>query len=389
MASRTTVSLAALALTGALACVCLGQQEKGTGDKQTPTLAQAQDLLDEQRWTEAAALLEQITQAEPKNARAWFQLGHALHADGKLDQALEIHLKASRFLPVKAAALYNAACVHALQGRKGEAFKALEKARRAGAFDREGMQNDSDLESLRDDKRFVLPSEQEFRDIEMRDGATLRCAIVRPADFDKAETYPVLIALGPGREDEAMAQWGVRSFWGEQAASRGWITVAPVAPSGERWFSDEGRSLMAELLDSLENQFTIEGGKFHIAGCSNGGRSAFHIALEFPDRFHSVTVVPGIPSGQDTDRLDRLKGMQITMFAGGDDSRWVAGAKRTRKLLRKLGVKTRLKVYKGDGHRVGSLLADRFMLQMEKLRVKGDPRKDAAKKKPEPTYEMP
>ena len=92
-------------------------------------------------------------------------------------------------------------------------------------------------------------------------------------------------ASGPGREAEAIAQWGAQSFWGDQSVSRGWIPVAPVAPPGERWFSDEGRSMLAELLDSLENQFTIEGGKFHIAGCSNGGRSAFHIALEFPDRF--------------------------------------------------------------------------------------------------------
>ncbi len=39
----------------------------------------------------------------------------------------------------------------------------------------------------------------------------------------------------------------------------------------------------------------FEGGKGHLAGVSYGGLSAYRVITEYPDRFLSLTVLPGVP----------------------------------------------------------------------------------------------
>jgi hypothetical protein len=50
--------------------------------------------------------------------------------------------------------LYNVACIYALGGKPQEALDCLDKAVRNGFGHREWLENDSDLDSLRQDPRF-------------------------------------------------------------------------------------------------------------------------------------------------------------------------------------------------------------------------------------------
>ena len=150
--------------------------------------------------------------------------------------------------------------------------------------------------------------------------------------------------------------WGLRNFWGSQAASRGWLVVSPVAPKGVRFF-DGSQRFVPELLDAIEKEFKIDGGKFHLAGRSSGGISAFPIAMDSPGRFSSVTTFPGHPvKEEDLNRLDRLKGVRVTILVGEYEDRvWGEGAKFVAEKLQELGGNARWALTAGEGHAMPSM----------------------------------
>lgn len=103
----------------------------------------------------AAARFRKLTESVPQDGAAWHMLGYCLHASGKLDEALPIHVKAAGFPAVAPTASYNVACVHARRGRVDEAFQWLDKAVGLGFGDTDLLAKDSDLASLRGDARFA------------------------------------------------------------------------------------------------------------------------------------------------------------------------------------------------------------------------------------------
>jgi adenylate cyclase len=90
----------------------------------------------------------------PDDARAWYLSGAALMRLGKVDEALERTRRAYAIDPEDAGVLYNVACHYALAGKPDEAIDYLEKAIRNGFGQRSWVENDSALDSLRDDPRF-------------------------------------------------------------------------------------------------------------------------------------------------------------------------------------------------------------------------------------------
>ncbi len=119
-----------------------------------PAMAEASILLEGQRYDEAAEKLAAIAAVEPQNAKAIQLHGYALHAAGRLDEALIVHQRAAEFPETAAVASYNIACVHALKGDKDAAFTALDEAVAAGFHKADYLEKDTDLTSLRADARF-------------------------------------------------------------------------------------------------------------------------------------------------------------------------------------------------------------------------------------------
>ena len=69
----------------------------------------------------------------------------------------------------------------------------------------------------------------------MNDGTPLRYTIVLPTVFTPAKTYPVLLAMPPGPQTEAMVEAGL-NYWRLEAQKRGWIVISPIAPDGVLFF---------------------------------------------------------------------------------------------------------------------------------------------------------
>lgn len=143
------------------------QETRGTAEKvehtgecareraKDPAMAEAKDLLHAEKYGEAAARFEAIAAANPENGKAAMMHGYALHAAGRLDEALVVHERvAAQFPDIRATALYNAACVHALKGETDKAFAKLDESIKAGFWMADHMKKDEDLKSLRTDARF-------------------------------------------------------------------------------------------------------------------------------------------------------------------------------------------------------------------------------------------
>ena len=101
----------------------------------------------------------------------------------------------------------------------------------------------------------------------------------------------------------------------------------------------------------------IKSEKFHIAGHSNGGVSAFRIELKNRKRISSLTVFPGFPSyTRDFERLTRLKKIKVNIFVNESDERWKSMTDFTHERLKTLGIDVNYKVFPDKGHKVVSLV---------------------------------
>lgn len=107
----------------------------------------------ERHWREAAVRYLHFAQTHPESGRAWFNVGYARSAARDPRGAVAAYEKAIALGHRRATSMYNLACAHALAGDRDRAFEWLEKAVEAG-FDGDHLDDDEDLDSLRDDPRF-------------------------------------------------------------------------------------------------------------------------------------------------------------------------------------------------------------------------------------------
>ena len=193
-----------------------------------------------------------------------------------------------------------------------------------------------------------------FYQMTMADGTELQYGVVLPDNYQEGEIYPVLLALPPGPQTPSMVRAGIDGYWGYEAQERGWIVVSPVAPNSNLFFRESGQYI-PEFLNRIEELYPPEGGKFHIGGISNGGISAFHIAIDQPDRFQKLLALPGFPQPTHFDNLDKITDIPIYMFVGESDTEWVTRMEATAAKLTDLNGKVLLEVVPNEGHVIQSL----------------------------------
>ena len=198
---------------------------------------------------------------------------------------------------------------------------------------------------------FGLPAgAAEFKQMRLSDGTEIEYALVLPARFQNDKHYPALLVLPGGRQTLESVKGGLARYWEHEAAKRGYIVFSPAAPPGKPFY-ESGADLVPEFLQQQLAAFKIEGEKFHVAGSSNGGVSAFAVAIRYPQLFHSLTALAGFPVEQvDFNRLDRLQNIKIAMFVGTGDQYWKEGMEKTRDRLVFLGKRVTFEVIPRNGH---------------------------------------
>jgi len=98
--------------------------------------------------------LEALSRRSPDHVRILQALGDMYTQTGQIREGLAVDLRLSSLAPGDGTVWYNLACSYALSGSKDDAFAALEKAVFTGYAGYDWMQEDKDLESIRNDPRF-------------------------------------------------------------------------------------------------------------------------------------------------------------------------------------------------------------------------------------------
>lgn len=186
-------------------------------------------------------------------------------------------------------------------------------------------------------------------------GATVRYKVVLPNGYDPAKTYPAILAFGGGPQTMDTVENVLNRNLRAEAEKRGYIVIAPAAPDDQLFFED-GARIFPEFLKMMLADYKIQGNKFHIAGPSNGGIAAFHVAALNPQYFLSVTAFPGYMWEPSDAKLEAISKMCVFMYVGENDPyRWHAEMKREADWLRAKGDVARYTVEKGQPHRMETL----------------------------------
>jgi predicted peptidase len=180
-------------------------------------------------------------------------------------------------------------------------------------------------------------------------GMPLHYKIALPKDYDPQKTYPAILAFPPGSQTMDMVLTTLTQNWLPEYDKRGYIVVIPAAPLG-RGFVGEGAKVFPEFLEQLLKEYKIRDNKFHAAGMSNGGRSAFHITAMYPRYFWSVTGLPGFLPDPTPQRVAALANMCIYMHVGEFDTGWLDDMQQQASMFRSKGYNVHFTIEKNEGH---------------------------------------
>ena len=150
------------------------------------------------------------------------------------------------------------------------------------------------------------------------DGTTVRYKVIVPDGYDPEKTYPGIVALGGGAQSMRTVDRTLSRNFRDEAEQRGYIVVGPAAPQGQLFFR-EAAPLIPGFLDLMLADYKIQDGKLHIAGPSNGGIAAFHLAAAYPQYFLSVTAFPGYMWERSEAKLRAISELCVFMYVGEFD----------------------------------------------------------------------
>jgi poly(3-hydroxybutyrate) depolymerase len=186
-------------------------------------------------------------------------------------------------------------------------------------------------------------------------GATVHYKVVLPNGYDPAKSYPAILAFGGGPQTMNTVDGVLDRNLRAEAEKRGYIVIAPAAPDDQLFFED-GARIFPDFLKMILADYKIQDNKFHIAGPSNGGIAAFHVAAANPQYFLSVTAFPGYMWEPSTAKLQAISKMCVFMYVGENDPyMWHAEMSKEAEYLRSKGTVARYTVEKGQPHRLDTL----------------------------------
>jgi predicted esterase len=178
-------------------------------------------------------------------------------------------------------------------------------------------------------------------------GSKMQYFLSLPKNFDTKKTYRTILALPPGAQTKEFVD--AYSNWFDYFAKRDWVMICPVTPDGKLFFQGSERYLL-HLMDQLQSDLKISGDKFYLLGVSNGGISSFRIATLHPERFHSITVMPGWPKPADENRLEMIVEIPVNFVVGEDDERWRKKSEEFTGTLTKMGGDVFFELIPSEGH---------------------------------------
>lgn len=181
-------------------------------------------------------------------------------------------------------------------------------------------------------------------------GLKVTYKVVLPDRYDSTRSYPAVLVFTGGPQTLQGATNTLEADWRKEAERRGYIVISPGTPNGSLFFEAADR-IFPEFLDGLRRDYRIAG-KLHVAGHSNGGLSAFHVAALYPQYFSTLIGYPGLLDGPDVAKMQTIKPLCIFMHVGDQDSGWMPAMQRQAENLHRAGFNIQITVEKNQVHRL-------------------------------------
>lgn len=189
-------------------------------------------------------------------------------------------------------------------------------------------------------------------------GTVVQYDVVLPTGYVPTREYPAILAFGGGPQDAQIDQRIIEANFRPLAEKRGYIVVMPAAPGGELFFQG-GQRVIPGFLKQIMSDYRIRGGKFRVAGPSNGGISAFEVAAQYPQYFTSITAFPGFLEFPTPENIAAISKMCIHMFVGQyDELNFLPPMQQLAGELHRRHLAVTYRVEPGQSHRIASLAGD-------------------------------
>lgn len=182
-------------------------------------------------------------------------------------------------------------------------------------------------------------------------GTQVDYKVLLPPGYNPAKAYPVVLVFTGGGQAIQAAENTIVTDWKPEADKRGYIVISPAAPGGELFFQG-GDKVFPAFLDMIAKDYKVAG-KMHVAGHSNGGLSAFHIAAKYPAYFSTVTGYPGLwQDNPEAEYPAALKPMCLYMHVGDMDDDWRRAMQQQVSEIVGIGYRIKITVEKNQTHRL-------------------------------------
>src|ERR1700674_306232 len=186
-------------------------------------------------------------------------------------------------------------------------------------------------------------------------GTTVHYKVVLPKNYDPSKAYPGVLGFGGGPQTMNVVDIAIARNCRDEAEKRGYIVVVPAAPNDQLFF-EGGERIFPEFLKQILTDYKIQDNKFHIAGPSNGGIAAFHVASLNPEYFLSITAFPGYLWEETPAHIQAISKMCVNMFVGElDPMGWQNLMKKQASEFRAKCMTAQYTVEKGQPHRLETL----------------------------------
>ena len=162
---------------------------------------------------------------------------------------------------------------------------------------------------------------------------TLPYRLIMPENYDESKDYPVLVFLhGAGERGNDNELQFANSVQSIADCLPECIIVVPQCPENEQWVDTpwgkgaysieevpESNELIAlmELLDSLQEELSVDADRIYASGLSMGGFGAWDLMMRHNDYFAAGILVCG---GGDISQAEALKDTPLFVFHGSDDT---------------------------------------------------------------------
>jgi len=207
----------------------------------------------------------------------------------------------------------------------------------------------------------------EARSLTSSEGDAIPYRLFVPEDYDPDKQYPVVLfhhgGGGTGSDNRGNLEGSLIREWfePEKQAKNPCFIVAPQFPGKESINSKEKDSTtdivklhirtMHEILDRLEEEFSIDTSREYVTGLSWGGQCVWLSLVERPDRFAAAVPICATGGMATTELGRKFAQLPLWIFHGdADEAVPVDSSRKMVKVLKDAGGNPKYTEYPGVGH---------------------------------------